>query len=137
MQLAAIEERQRGVRREAACLTWDELGEPSAEAATGPPCSSASIGAMRLARAMRDHIAGRGQPVQLLCRVNAGLLPDGHWLNDPSDGGGRLIGEGCHFIDFACWFVGALPRRVSAVMRAAADRPLAAAQSFSVTTRLR
>jgi predicted dehydrogenase len=117
-----------------ACLTWDELGELQNEAATGPPLL---VGFNRryapLARAMRDHIAGRGQPVELLCRVNAGRLPDGHWLNDPYEGGGRLVGEGCHFIDFACWFMGALPRRVSTVMRAAADEPLAAAQSFSVT----
>ncbi len=86
-----------------------------------------------LARVMRDHVAGRGQPVELLCRVNAGSLPAGHWLNDPDDGGGRLVGEGCHFIDFACWFVGAIPSRVSTVMRAAPDQPLATAQSFSVT----
>ena len=32
-------------------------------------------------------------------RVNAGPLPAGHWLNDTEVGGGRMIGEGCHFID--------------------------------------
>ncbi len=117
-----------------ACLTWDELDELKDAAAEGPPLL---VGFNRryapLARSMRDHIAGHGHPVELLCRVNAGLLPEGHWLNDPDEGGGRLIGEGCHFIDFACWFVGALPRRVSTVMRAAPGEPLAAAQSFSVT----
>jgi len=85
-----------------------------------------------LALRMRKHVADRGHPVELLCRVNAGRLPEGHWLNAPDEGGGRLLGEGCHFIDFACWFVGALPRRVSTVMRASAGEPLAAAQSFSV-----
>ncbi len=64
--------------------------------------------------------------------MNAGSLPDDHWLNDPADGGGRLLGEGCHFVDFACWFAGALPTRVSATMRAAAGQPLAAGQSFNV-----
>jgi predicted dehydrogenase/threonine dehydrogenase-like Zn-dependent dehydrogenase len=117
-----------------ACLTWDELEELRDAAAEGPPLL---VGFNRryapLARSMRDHVAGRGHPVELLCRVNAGRLPDGHWLNDPDDGGGRLIGEGCHFVDFACWFVGVLPRRVSTVMRAAPGEPLAAAQSFSVT----
>jgi len=116
-----------------ACLTWDELEDLRDAAADGPPLL---VGFNRryapLARSMRDHIAGRGHPVEFLCRVNAGVLPDGHWLNDPDEGGGRLIGEGCHFIDFACWFVGALPRRVSTVMRAAPGEPLAAAQSFSV-----
>jgi len=117
-----------------ACLTWDELEELRDAAAEGPPLL---VGFNRryapLARSMRDHVAGRGHPVELLCRVNAGQLPADHWLNDPDEGGGRLIGEGCHFIDFACWFIGALPRRVSTVMRAEPGEPLAAAQSFSVT----
>ena len=116
-----------------ACLTRDDLEELTAAAAEGPPLL---VGFNRryapLARSMRDHVAGRDVPVELLCRVNAGLLPEGHWLNDPDEGGGRLLGEGCHFIDFACWFVGALPRRVSTVMRAAPGEPLAASQSFSV-----
>ena len=116
-----------------ACLTWDELSELENAAVEGPPLL---VGFNRryalLARDMRDHVAGRGHPVELLCRVNAGRLPEGHWLNDHNDGGGRLLGEGCHFIDFACWFVGALPRRVSTVMRAAPGEPLAAAQNFSV-----
>jgi predicted dehydrogenase/threonine dehydrogenase-like Zn-dependent dehydrogenase len=116
-----------------ACLTWDELRELQDAATEGPPLL---VGFNRryapLARSMREHIA-RGHPVELICRVNAGRLPTGHWLNDPNDGGGRLVGEGCHFIDFACWFVGALPRRVSTVMRAAPGEALAAAQSFGVT----
>ncbi len=116
-----------------ACLTWDELDELKDAAADGPPLL---VGFNRryapLARSMRDHVAGRDHPVELLCRVNAGPLPEDHWLNDPDEGGGRLVGEGCHFIDFACWFVGALPRRVSTMMRAAPGEPLAAAQSFSV-----
>ncbi len=32
-------------------------------------------------------------------RINAGALEDGHWLMDKEFGGGRIIGEGCHFID--------------------------------------
>jgi len=117
-----------------ACLTRDELDDLMRATADGPPLL---VGFNRrhasLAQDMRAHVAGRGRPVELLCRVNAGVLPDGHWLNDLEDGGGRLLGEGCHFIDFACWFVGALPHRVSTTMRAAPDEPLAAAQSFSVT----
>lgn len=37
----------------------------------------------------------------ILIRVNAGAIPKDHWLNIPEIGGGRLIGEGCHFIDLA------------------------------------
>ena len=40
------------------------------------------------------------EPLALHYRVNAGFLPADHWLNDPQQGGGRIIGEVCHFVDF-------------------------------------
>jgi len=40
-------------------------------------------------------------------RVNAGALPKTHWVNDPEVGGGRIIGEACHFIDLARHLAGA------------------------------
>lgn len=42
-------------------------------------------------------------------RVNAGFLPSEHWLHDLEQGGGRIIGEGCHFVDFLTWLVGQPP----------------------------
>jgi predicted dehydrogenase/threonine dehydrogenase-like Zn-dependent dehydrogenase len=65
-----------------------------------------------LAVAMRDYIATSENPRELLYRVAAGRLREDHWLNDPRDGGGRLLGEGCHFVDFACWLMGALPDQI-------------------------
>ncbi|TPW12974.1 MAG: putative oxidoreductase, partial [bacterium] len=50
----------------------------------------------------------------ILYRVNAGPLPANHWTRDPEQGGGRLIGEGCHFIDFLIFLAGSLPERVHA-----------------------
>lgn len=44
----------------------------------------------------------------ILCRVNAGMLPSDHWLNIPEIGGGRLLGEACHFIDLIS-YLGASP----------------------------
>ena len=66
-------------------------------------------------------------------RVNAGPLPPDHWLNDLDEGGGRLAGEGCHFIDFACWALGELPEHVSCAARSSHAAPLVAAEGFSVT----
>lgn len=67
-----------------------------------------------LALSMRQHVALEGRPMELLYRVAAGHLPSEHWLNDPQEGGGRMVGEGCHFVDFACWLVGAFPTDVAA-----------------------
>jgi predicted dehydrogenase/threonine dehydrogenase-like Zn-dependent dehydrogenase len=85
------------------------------------------------AQALRRHVAARGDPVHILYRINAGPLAADHWLNDLDEGGGRLVGEGCHFVDFVCWFVGDLPERVSCLMPAEQGRPLGAAQSFAAT----
>ena len=68
-----------------------------------------------LAIALRDHVRAAEAPIELLYRVNAGSLAPDHWLIDPEDGGGRLVGEGCHFVDFACWVVGAVPVSVVSV----------------------
>ena len=50
----------------------------------------------------------RNARVTVIYRVNAGVLPAGHWLSDPQVGGGRLLGEVCHFIDFVR-FLGGSP----------------------------
>jgi polar amino acid transport system substrate-binding protein len=47
-------------------------------------------------------------PVAVNYRINAGALPVEHWINDPETGGGRIIGEVCHFIDL-CMFITASP----------------------------
>lgn len=47
-------------------------------------------------------------------RVNAGIVPVDHWVHDPDFGGGRIIGEACHFIDLAMHIAGSPITSVSA-----------------------
>jgi polar amino acid transport system substrate-binding protein len=47
-------------------------------------------------------------PVAINYRINAGLIPSGHWIHDRTTGGGRIIGEVCHFIDL-CAFISNSP----------------------------
>jgi polar amino acid transport system substrate-binding protein len=47
-------------------------------------------------------------------RVNAGAIPADHWIQDREVGGGRIIGEVCHFIDLAMFLAGSLPKSLSA-----------------------
>jgi predicted dehydrogenase len=68
-----------------------------------------------LAVRMHEFIGKRTEPLHATYRVNAGYLPPDHWLHDPEQGGGRIIGEGCHFVDFLTHLVGAPPREVRAV----------------------
>ena len=54
------------------------------------------------------------QPKAIQYRVNAGILPPDHWVHDPKVGGGRIVGEACHFIDLAMFVAGAPIVSVSA-----------------------
>ncbi|MFZ6026245.1 MAG: bi-domain-containing oxidoreductase [Chloroflexota bacterium] len=67
-----------------------------------------------LAVRLHAFLAGRKEPLVAHYRVNAGCLPLSHWLHDPLQGGGRVIGEGCHFVDFLAFLAGAPPVTVSA-----------------------
>jgi polar amino acid transport system substrate-binding protein len=51
----------------------------------------------------------------MIYRINAGAIPKNTWIQDKEIGGGRIVGEVCHFIDFATWIAGALPTSVQAV----------------------
>lgn len=54
-------------------------------------------------------------PISMLYRINAGPIPRANWVQDNNIGGGRIIGEACHFIDFLTWLCGAVPKYVHAV----------------------
>lgn len=67
-----------------------------------------------LVRRLYEFLKPRQEPLVANYRINAGSLPLSHWVHDPFQGGGRIIGEGCHFVDFLTFLVGAPPISVSA-----------------------
>ena len=67
-----------------------------------------------LAVQLKTYFNAQSELLMINYRVNAGFLPSSHWLHDAQQGGGRIIGEGCHFIDFVVWMAGSLPVEVSA-----------------------
>jgi predicted dehydrogenase/threonine dehydrogenase-like Zn-dependent dehydrogenase len=77
--------------------------------------------------------AGRRGPMSILYRCNAGALPPEHWAHDSEVGGGRIIGEACHFIDLVAFLAGAMP--TSVYCRAVAGLPQGQVnQDQSITT---
>jgi len=62
---------------------------------------------------LKNEIGNR--PVSILYRVNAGKISKDSWINDAEVGGGRIIGELCHFVDYAIFLSGSLPIQVSAI----------------------
>ena len=67
-----------------------------------------------LAQSLKSQISNLQEPKYLHYRVNAGYIPLTHWTQDPALGGGRIIGEACHFIDTLTFLVGAAPVSVTA-----------------------
>jgi len=68
-----------------------------------------------LALKLKSFLGQFQEPKVMIYRVNAGYLPPDHWYHDPEVGGGRIIGEGCHFIDFMQFLTNAEPVEVYAV----------------------
>jgi len=99
------------------CLNEEELNRIAT--AYDDPASSSRllmVGFNRrfaaLAVRMKSFLREVGEPLAVHYRVNAGFLPADHWLNDPQQGGGRILGEVCHFVDFLCFLMGAPPVEV-------------------------
>lgn len=65
-----------------------------------------------LSTILKDQI-GNG-PMSMIYRVNAGHIAGDTWIQDMEIGGGRIIGEACHFIDYLTWLNGSLPVSVYA-----------------------
>ena len=88
-----------------------------------------------LAQKAKEFFAGRTAPLSILYRVNAGRIPRDHWIQDPVQGGGRIIGEVCHFIDLMQYLTGALPVSVFAESVAAERHDVVNHDSVFITLR--
>jgi predicted dehydrogenase/threonine dehydrogenase-like Zn-dependent dehydrogenase len=88
-----------------------------------------------LAVQCRDFFQNRREPLSLLYRINAGRLPADSWVLDPVTGGGRIIGEVCHFVDLCAFMTGALPERVFAEEVKSADQRLGDREAVSISIR--
>ena len=92
------------------CLTLDELAGIEAEAARHAD-RLLRVGfnrrfAPQVVR-MRELLGTLGEPKSFIVTVNAGAIPPSHWTQDPAVGGGRIVGEACHFVDLLRHLAGA------------------------------
>jgi predicted dehydrogenase/threonine dehydrogenase-like Zn-dependent dehydrogenase len=116
-------------------LTAEQLAE--VEAALTPE-SILMVGFNRrfapLVERLQTELVAGGDLV-LSMRVNAGPLPDDHWLHDPEDGGGRLLGEGCHFVDVLATLAASPAISAHAVAVPQPGRPIECSDSFTAHLR--
>jgi len=104
------------------CLTLDEaraIARTLRERVAGGRSPVLQVGFNRrfspAARAARGHLGAACGPLTMVYRINAGPVPPEHWTHDPAVGGGRILGEVCHFVDLLQFFCGADPIEVHAV----------------------
>jgi polar amino acid transport system substrate-binding protein len=97
-------------------LSWEELAElwDLHERCNGRLMVGFNRRFAPLTRQLAEFFAGRSEPLTMVYRVNAGYLPKEHWYHDPLQGGGRLLGEACHFIDLLGHLAGAPAQSVFA-----------------------
>jgi predicted dehydrogenase len=100
------------------CLTSGELDEIVATYGQRPEGTSLMVGFNRrfapFVTELKHCLEQVHEPLLLHYRVNAGFIPKEHWTQDATQGGGRLLGEGCHFLDLLVHLAGAKPVRVTA-----------------------
>jgi len=85
------------------------------------------------ARQARAFFADRQAPVSILYRVNSGHVPRESWIQDPIRGGGRIIGECCHFIDLMQFLTGSRTVRIFAESMTSRDHVITDADSVFIT----
>jgi predicted dehydrogenase len=111
---AALERGKHAFVEKPLCVNETELSELAQAYAKSQ--TLLSVGFNRrfspFARECADFFAGRREPLTILYRINAGTLPPNHWIFDPEQGHGRLIGEICHFVDFAAFLADSQPHQV-------------------------
>jgi predicted dehydrogenase len=116
MVLAALESGKHVFVEKPLCVNEPELDAISRRYARSDRilCAGFNRRFSPFARQCKDFFSvGRG-PLSFLYRINAGRLPEGHWVEDPEQGHGRVIGEVCHFVDLFTFLSEALPIEVEA-----------------------
>lgn len=95
------------------CLTLAELEAIEQAHRAKPEAGQAPVVMVGLNRRfspqvqrIKDLLGGVSGPKSFVMTVNAGAIPPAHWTQDPAVGGGRIVGEACHFIDLLRFLAG-------------------------------
>ncbi len=116
MTISALEAGKQVFVEKPLALNEDELGRiVSAVNETG---RTVTVGFNRRfsphARKMKDLLGDEPGPVSIIANMNAGYIPPEVWVHDMESGGGRIIGEACHFVDLITYLTGSEVMEVQA-----------------------
>jgi predicted dehydrogenase/threonine dehydrogenase-like Zn-dependent dehydrogenase len=135
LALCALESNRHVFVEKPPALNDEQLDELLLAAANSP--GQLMVGFNRrfspLGRKAKEIFSERRDPLSILYRVNAGRISKGHWTQDPHEGGGRIVGEVCHFIDLMQFWIGAQPVSVFAEAISGGNDEIVNADSVFVT----
>lgn len=82
---------------------------------------------------IKELITRKNLPKNMLMTVNAGTIPKENWIHDPDIGGGRIIGEVCHFVDLLIFLAGGTPRSVKTAKMVPTNNPFGSQDNLSIS----
>jgi predicted dehydrogenase len=82
---------------------------------------------------IKEFFRSRQTPLVIQYRVNAGYIPKTHWTQDNTEGGGRILGEVCHFVDVMQYLTEAEPTRVYAEAVTSTNPNIVATDNVNIT----
>ncbi len=120
-------------------MTLEELGE--VENALNNSNGKLMVGFNRrfadVSKSIKKSFESLSEPVFVNIRVNAGFIAKDHWTQNPELGGGRIIGEMCHFIDLMQYFTGSEPVKVYAECIATPNEKMKADDNISIIVKFK
>ena len=84
---------------------------------------------------IKEALKGSNYPLSMHYRINAGFIPSGTWIQDQESGGGRIIGEVCHFVDLLSFLASSRPIKISAESLAMPDERFRSDDNLQVMIR--
>lgn len=114
--LEALKNQQHVYLEKPLAITFKELNQIHSLIKTSKSLPVFTVGYNRrysdLIFELKRNLINRQAPLCMNYRINAGYLPDSHWTQDREVGGGRIIGEVCHFVDLLSFLCGNNPKTV-------------------------
>jgi predicted dehydrogenase len=126
------------------CLNEEELQEITNVYCSAPSTQHSALVLMvgynrrhaPLSIKAKEFFRHRFSPLMINCRINAGFVPKDHWVHDPVQGGGRIIGEVCHFVDLIQYWTNSFVRQVYAQRISGDSHAIVNTDNVSITLKL-
>ncbi len=117
------------------CLNEEELKQITEAYQSAPQGTTLTVGFNRRFSPFAEKLKGLvgDGPKNIVANMNAGFIPPEVWVHDLEVGGGRIIGEACHFIDLCSYLAGS--KVVSVCMNAMGENPQENTDNASILLR--